>query len=84
MKLIFKESLGHAVIYQKNESELYIEYDPGYHGSKYRLQPITISQLEEFKLSDESAIRILRTIVEEFGNRNWWDEFEKPDDYDQP
>lgn len=84
MTVKFKESLGDALIFQSIDNQMFIEFDPGYHGSHYILQPITSRQLERYKTSKEDAIQVLLDIAEEYGNTNYWDQFEKPDDYDQP
>ncbi len=73
MNLRFKESLGSEIIYQNEDEQYFIKYDPGYHGSHYVLQPISNEQLIRFKASRELEIQVLREIVTEFGEINLWD-----------
>ncbi len=84
MKLKFKESLGSAVVFENDNSDLYLEHEIGYHTLKYILHPITPEQLIRYKTSKEEAIVVERNISLKYGQTDFWGQFEKPDDYDQP
>ncbi len=83
MKILFREIIYGGVIYEK-DNELFIEYENGYHNLNYVLQPIKQDELERYKSSNEQAAVIIKELMMRYGRKNWWDQFEKPDDYDQP